>query len=107
MIRKLHAFLMLMAFAVSPALCLVAPVPARAVELKIVTPTRDIARGGVISTADIALGDAPNRVLSGNIITDLGGGTGAVASTYYILQENAGRIQLESGAGFLELELAP
>ena len=79
MIRKLHAFLMLMAFAVSPALCLVAPVPARAAELKIVTPTRDIARGEVISTADIALGDAPNRVLSGNIITDLDAVTGMEA----------------------------
>jgi len=62
MIRKFLPILSLIAVIASPVL---------GAEIKIVTPTRDIVRGEVISGDDIALAAAPNRILSGNILTDL------------------------------------
>ena len=62
MIKKLLSILALIAAIATPAL---------AGELKIVTPSRDIARGEVISDADLTLGAAPNPVLAGNVITSL------------------------------------
>jgi flagella basal body P-ring formation protein FlgA len=70
MIRKLYCLIAVIAVIASPAL---------AGELKIVTPTRDIARGEVISAGDVTLGAAPNRALPGNIITNPDAVTGMEA----------------------------
>lgn len=79
MIRKLHSLIALIAVIASPALCSIAPIPARAGELKVVTPTRDIARGEVIGEGDVALSAAPNRPLPVNILTGLDAAKGMEA----------------------------
>jgi len=71
MIHKLLPVLCLMALFTSPALYLFAPPPARAEGMKVVTPTRDIARGEVIGDGDVVLGTASTTALSGNVLTSL------------------------------------
>jgi flagellar basal body P-ring formation protein FlgA len=71
MIRKLLPIICLIAVFTAPALCLFAPVPARADAMRVVTPTRDIARGEVIGDGDVVLGTPANPIMSGNALTNL------------------------------------
>ena len=79
MMKKLLPILFLAGVSV-PALCLIAPVPARAdTGMTIVTPTHDIARGDVISANDVAMDTAKNPALTGNVITSLDAAEGMEA----------------------------
>jgi flagellar basal body P-ring formation protein FlgA len=71
MIRKLLPVLSLIAFFTASALFLFAPLSARADGMKVVTPTRDIARGEVISDGDVVLGTVSSSILSANVLTSL------------------------------------
>ena len=79
MIRKLLPVLSLIALFAAPALCLIASIPARADGMRVVTPTRDIARGEVIGDGDVVLGSVSSPMLSGNVLTNLGAAMGMEA----------------------------
>jgi flagella basal body P-ring formation protein FlgA len=71
MIRKHPPILFLIALFAAPAFGLLAPIPALAAAMQVVTPTRDIARGEVIGDGDVALGAPANPLMSGNALTNL------------------------------------
>ena len=71
MVRKLLPVLSLIGLFTAPAVCLWAPIPARAAAMQVVTPTRDIARGEVLGDGDVVLGTPANPMMTGNAVTNL------------------------------------